>query len=576
MNNTILNQPPLEKGEMRTAFQGPVIHTGFSGGFRWVWLATLVIVFLVQAWTLGVLPHMQQDEAQITDYGRLALQPHSDWSVTWLTARDKPLLLWTYLGPLIAEIGYQLGGGAGLGPRIASLLGGLFAATMAIGWLFSRRVPPLAAWCLGVAFLLDPMFDLSQRMARVDSWVFGCCIGACWLLRKAAAGNDASERRRPLIVAGMLAATAPFLWPSAIFLYPLIVVELIHLLSRNRAAGMPVRVMVLQVVVFLISGVVTACLLVIPVWNNLQVIFADMSSVVAMNVKSSSSSYERLFVLFDYHPWAKLVKAFVKTLSPLFPLLAIAGILVCRDKLLTLAAFIALAAMLATLVYEFRALYLLPYFVALAAGPYARFHRYPPSLLMRRLANIALVGIAAWSIFVSLGMRTYFGLQAKTPLSRVTIEQAARSSIGAGEYKVFLAFTYEFYFAGRSLGWHLYTPYIQFGYDSLGNWTRENDYEPRQQFENLLTRMDFAIFSKGSMTTQLGQQLATAGLRYSSTVMDTPGKENPSSGTAPDRNSEAIFWFLRGKTSYGPFVIYKRPQLTALDLPANAKTTRHD
>src|SRR4051812_23086235 len=116
----------------------------------WAWIIILAVTFLIQVSTIDVMPSLQKDEIQIADYGRLTLDPSSDWSVNWLVAEGKPILLWSYLGPLLSETSYQLFGNSGLGPRIVALLGGLLAATMALGWLMARRVPLYAAF--GLAF----------------------------------------------------------------------------------------------------------------------------------------------------------------------------------------------------------------------------------------------------------------------------------------------------------------------------------------------------------------------------------------------------------------------------------------
>jgi len=79
----------------------------------YIWTIFAIAMCLLQASTIDVLPSLMQDEAQITDYGRLALDPLSGWSVTWWVAGNKPLFLWSYLGPLFAELGYQIGGPSG-------------------------------------------------------------------------------------------------------------------------------------------------------------------------------------------------------------------------------------------------------------------------------------------------------------------------------------------------------------------------------------------------------------------------------------------------------------------------------
>jgi len=121
-----------------------------------LWLLVLVVVLFIQLSTAGVLPDIQKDEVQITDYGRLTLNPKSDWSATWLLGTNKPLFIWSYLGPLIAELGYRWGDGLGTSERITSILGGLAAATIAFGWLLSRRVPRFAALLLSTAFFVRP------------------------------------------------------------------------------------------------------------------------------------------------------------------------------------------------------------------------------------------------------------------------------------------------------------------------------------------------------------------------------------------------------------------------------------
>src|SRR4026208_751950 len=72
------------------------------------WLLIIAITFIIQLSAVNVLPAIQKDEVQITDYGRLALNPESDWSATWLLANNKPLHIWSYVGPLIAETAYRL------------------------------------------------------------------------------------------------------------------------------------------------------------------------------------------------------------------------------------------------------------------------------------------------------------------------------------------------------------------------------------------------------------------------------------------------------------------------------------
>ena len=501
--------------------------------------------------TIDVLPHLQQDEVQITDYGRLALDPQSNWSVTWLVEEAKPLLLWSYLGPLIAELSFQIGGISGLGPRVASLVGGIFAASMVFGWLTSRKVATYAAFGLGVAFLLDPLFVLSQRMGRVDAWVIGCCLASCWLLRLARHRNGNVY----IAVAGGMAAVAAFIWPSAIFLYPLIIMELFPV-SSEKAFNGRVKVWFRKAVFFGLGGIITSLFLLLPIRNSLELIFSDMGSMVAQNIDSTKTIQDQIFALFNHEHWLKLAKVYIKTLSPFFVILALVAIVLRKGKGPILALLVSMAIVFASLVYEFRALYLIPYFVLIISGLY---HKAATTGQGRKqfFRKFSIVFLILWSIGISLILRTIMGFENKDELNRNKLSRMAKATIGEGEYKVFLNYTYELYFAGRSLGWKIYTPYIQYANDTNGNWIKNTAYEQDPAFKELLSQMDFAFFTEGSVSEVLEKQLTSAGLHLVNDQGLIKG-EISSAIEGIGRNQEMILWFLRGKETYGSYVLYKR------------------
>src|SRR5690606_36546214 len=115
----------------------------------------------------------------------------------------------------------------------------------------------------------------------------------------------------------------------------------------------------------------------------------------------------------------------------------------------------------------------------------------PTNLLLKKLSKVTLYVLLIWSVGITLFVRTALGLQDTVERDQKYIYTAAVSSIGPGKSKVFLDFTYEFYFAGRSLGWQLYTPYIEVEYDTQGNWLFNNKYEPKEKFASLLSEMDY-------------------------------------------------------------------------------------
>jgi hypothetical protein len=542
---------------------------------KWLWYIWLIFaagMFILEASTIDVLPSLMQDEAQITDYGRLVLDPVSSWSVTWSVAADKPLHLWSYLGPLFAEFGYQIGGPSGVGPRFIALLGGLTAAIMALGWLLARKVPSLIAGLLSLAFLLDPLFTLSQRMARSDSWVMTFCLASCWLLVLSSSKRGLSKVLL-VMLSGILAATASFVWPSAVFLYPLIFLELFCSVYDNSDIKKSLKQVLVYSLFFCLGGVVISIALIIPISGHLGLIMGDMKSMVALNVEATKTWSERLLTLFGYQPWAKLIKAFVKTLSPGLPLMALWALLFRREKGMVLTSVFTLSIIFMTLVYEFRLLYLIPYCLAITGDLFLRLHLNRRKSAVKRISRALLVTVVIWALGISIFLRSALAFNDRSLHDRSLISEAATSAIGKGNYKVFLAFAYEFYFAGRSLGWQLYTPYIQFTYDSEGNWIRKDDYQPKDKFNKLMTKMDYAIFPIGKMNKEIGKQLQLSGLTYKDTVHISDELVGKGNASASGRMHGIILWFLRGADSYGPYLVYARSKANGKSIKQNTKWT---
>ncbi len=531
----------------------------------WTWPVIVLAVVAIQALTVDTLPSIQQDDALITDYGRLTFDPASDWGVTWLVAHDKPLLLWTYIGPLLAEVSFRLGGPAGTGTRIMALIGGAAAATIALGWLRSRNIPVFAAMGLAAAFLLDPLFTYSQRMARVDSWVIAFGLASCYLLRLSA-GTDASRGNYYRLAAGASAALASLTWPSAMLLFPLIGLELLSVVPLARRNSRRIGLIVCW---FLCGAIMALIILLLPVWKNIEILLGDLSTMVTQNVSSPGSFPDQLTSVLDPARWLKSVKTFGKLLAPFLPLMAVCGAVYRRDSGLVLVTAGTLMLIFSTLVYEFRLLYLLPYCIALAGGLFLPGKR---SARWGRVPKTALAASVLWGACITLGLRSVLAYDKDQVNSRERIMQAARSAIGPGEHRVFLGFTFELYYTGRSLGWKIFTPYVYFNYNTAGAWTREMEYEPRARFVRLLSGMDYALFHQSKLTPDLKTQLAEAGLQFDRTVVVNEEFRHPVYSKPESRTRSVILWFLRGEPSYGPYVVYHRTYNSGPHLRATAIT----
>jgi hypothetical protein len=98
-------------------------------------------VFVIQLLTLHFDPQIHQDEIQIVDYGRTALEPDTDWGMTWNVNEDIPVMPPSYLASAFKELAFKVFGKSFLGPRILSVLAAILAATCALGWLRTRGTP---------------------------------------------------------------------------------------------------------------------------------------------------------------------------------------------------------------------------------------------------------------------------------------------------------------------------------------------------------------------------------------------------------------------------------------------------
>ncbi len=95
----------------------------FPAGRRWdLWLFTVFGVALINIATLTLTPTIGEDEVRIVDFGRVVLEPDTDWALTWELDEDRPLLWIGYLGPVIHELAFRWSGGSIIGPRLAALL----------------------------------------------------------------------------------------------------------------------------------------------------------------------------------------------------------------------------------------------------------------------------------------------------------------------------------------------------------------------------------------------------------------------------------------------------------------------
>ena len=431
-----------------------------------LWLLICLVSALVQISVLGFSPPLQQDEVQIVDFGRIALQSDTDWALTWNVGEERPVSVIPYLGPVLQELAFRVTQPSHFGPRLLALLGAMFAGTCLLGWFLVRGTPGIAALILASAFLLDPTFSTSYREARVDSWAFASALLACWLLR-IAISNELKYRYKLVVVAlaGAALAAAPFFWPSAFMLVPLVLLEFTYLLRAQVMTGGDKRYPGLIPVssAFVAGGSLASVVLLFPVFLNWDSHLSGLQ--FALSVQQHSATLPSS--LFDL----------VAVYEPLIALAALAALVFKREWGLLLVLCMAIVLMYQTRIYPQRLIYLLPYVFTIIAGAatvaWSNDRRFWSKAIMSRVMAFLLI----WNGSLVLVIRPAIAFHEKASSDLTLMMPALKSAIGTGPFRVLLE-DWAAYYSARNLGWKIYRSGLVF---------------PGPAYAELLQTMDYVI-----------------------------------------------------------------------------------
>lgn len=495
---------------------------------RRTWAAALAAAALVHVLTLDISPIYWQDEVQQVDFGRLTLEPESEWSTKWSPQTGRPVRAWSYAGPLAHELLYRAAGETPRAVRLAALFGAMLAATTMLGWLLARGTSPWPAGALSLAFFLDPLFVKSYKGGRVDGWAIAAALASCWMLRRARAAP--AQARRYAALAGALAAAAAMTWQSAVFLYPLILLELVHLLREGPGTKHGRRRALTLSAAFLAGSVAVAVALAIPLLPHASRLVEDTRIFLSSSAATGAPVTARLRKLLRFGAVAGTLN-----LSIVVLITAFLAALIRREAGLLLATLAGYALIASTLIYSARVLYLIPYLFALTAGLFL----VPPrraSPVWPRWASVGLLSVLLlWTVGLSLVARPAVALKERRERDPEGLFRFAAEKIGAGPHEVYLGRTFEFYYPGRPLGWKIYAP----------NW------EPvaqgslaRKNRRALFRRVRFAIYRERDLSGDANEGFRELGLQYLGTFCPN----------APDFSCEAD----APPSAYGPYVLYGR------------------
>ncbi|WP_108210824.1 hypothetical protein [Pontibacter mucosus] len=518
--------------------------------FWGVWAAALTPVLIMFSLVLDIAPFMHIDEFMTIDLGRVILQPDTTWSIAWMLERNQAAFVFFYVGPVLQELAYQSIGE--YGPRISGILGAVAAATAMVGWQHTRGTSGYASLVLGLIFLLDPIFVQAYTIGRVDGWAMAACLTACWCLESINKEDEIAAVRHKLILAGGATALAFFIWPSAIFLLPLVLFQLFTVIKRAKTIKPRRKVHQNNAVfLFIIGGSIASAALLIPIAPKLLDLLGNVIDGVIINSRTGTANY----TLLDSQRITTGIKHLLQVLkfTPVLVTMALIGAFRGREWGLIAAGAVATLLMIATVVYSHRIQYLLPYFIVMTSGLIKRETGSNLTSKIKLSGVLALASLLVWSAGLSLIARSIIAFEGKRELNRGQIYATAQEMIGVGEYAVY-SFPYEFYYAGRSLGWKMYKPYLAVGVDPLLH---------HEVLQRMLKKVDFAIMPLPRLTPELEEQIQKAGMYEKGVYQVYEASLSGSDNRVTNKTRLQTFFFIP-RQPYGPYKLYEKIKLTKM------------
>lgn len=399
--------------------------------FPWtLWLCVSAAATLLFSFTLTTAVPVWMDEAMIVEYGRVALHADPGFSANQRSTPPRALEVPSTLGPALLEWAYRATMPSNAGPRAMALAGQLLAFGLLVYYLRLSGVAEVASAALGVAYLLDPLCDISWRGGRVDSWEFAAVFGALAALRRARGSSGAATAS--LAAAGAAAVAGLAVWPSFGLLLPLAAWEAWPILRPWRAG--------LARVAWIALGAGAAALL----------YCVGFGAHIARGLDDA----RYLSILIARHDLARgPMEQTGSLLSALAfsPVVAVMGLAAMRRppaRWLGLVSLVPLALVFATIVYRLRVVYLMPYFYVAASTLF----QGSASDLRRRAGWIGLAAAIALGVGFTAAGTTMSGWSNRDGKDPLRLVEVARREIGAGPLRVWLEQP-DFYYAGRALGW---------------------------------------------------------------------------------------------------------------------------
>jgi hypothetical protein len=429
-----------------------------SKNFWLAWMAWMLLILGIHGLTLCISPPVWQDEVQIIDFGRTAIDPGTDWSISWNTVTSSAVINPLYVGGLIQNVLFSLSGYNILFPRLLCILGAIAASTSCLILLISLGHNRLRSAVLSSIFLLDPVFVAGYRGDRIDCWVMAAAFLSCIALQKSSSRPGSSEKTMPsiplLLASGAIAAIGFSIWFSFVLLAPLIIWQIATIRTRSNPKELSSKSLLLIKIGFVWLLGLATCLFLIqaPILTGQPSAYRDLLAATTRvtNSQSAIPAMTTLLSLLLRNPFLLLLTGISLFLRPRL------------DFLFFMA--IALTAILKSFVYDHRAVYFLPYMILHCSFSLEQFLEGDASHIalqwVRRGVLSIMCAALVTSISISLVLRPINAFATRDVRQLSLLNNVAIESVGKQNVSV-LVEPWEFYVPGRKLGWKMYKPYFE-------------------------------------------------------------------------------------------------------------------
>jgi hypothetical protein len=327
-----------------------------------------------------------------------------------------------------------------------------------------------------------------------------------------------------------LAALAPAIWPTALLLYPLLLSEFfapgrLDLTRKQRLANVSHRIAFAA-----LGGTAAIAVLLVPILGRLPALVDSARQSAHLNLSTPDAGRSRLAtgLLGLLLPFSR---------APLLLAAVLIGAVLTKERLLLTVTLGCVLFVAGTRAYHMRDLYLLPYLIVLATSVLTGLPQTTVRKAGQKAAVLLIASAAIWGFGLCVVVRPWVAWQHRSVRSPSILMDVAMAEIGPGRHRV-LVRPYEFYYAGRRLGWRMF------------HLLASNDFKD-PLYRALLQSVDYAIVNSTSLDSSTLGVLDRAGLRCK---FAPPWPPTP----APFRVRGTPVFGDVGRV-YGPYTFFARP-----------------